>query len=126
MEVKTSEVVWRDANTSTGTANVIGTTRVLFADCEVLPVTKNIANGKRLTIMIKKGDKVTNVIGSSNVTALYKAGSLTINQMLDFPVIKADNGGLFVGLPATGWVAMSSIKVEVYRPSSVAQFEELA
>ena len=114
--MKAEEIVWLDPVT-TATANVLGTVAELFADAEFLPVTKNL--DKRITLMFKNKDgKVATVVASNTVTKLFRAGALTISQILGFPVIKGDKG-LFAGLPSTGWTAMANIKVTAYTPAPI-------
>jgi hypothetical protein len=119
--MKAEEIIWSDPLT-TATANVLGTVAELFATSEFLPVTKNL--DKRITLMFRNADgKVATVVASDTVTKLFRAGKITISQILGFPVIKGDKG-LFAGLPATGWTAMSKIRVKAYEPAPVDYNDE--
>lgn len=115
------EVIWRDAETSTSTTNIIGTVKELFGDCEFLPVTKNL--DKRVTLMFKKDNKIATVVCSDTVSKLQRAGKLSFDQILSFPIIKGDKG-LFAVLPFQEWIEMKSIVVREYKPAPLT-LEEL-
>jgi hypothetical protein len=118
MSVKFEEIVWRDELTSNGNLNTLGTVKELFHDCELLPVTKNL--DKRATLMFKKDGKVANVVMSKSVNELFRAGKLTIPQVMGFQVIKAENGGFYAALPASGWIEVKTIKVQDFKPSGLS------
>ena len=121
--MKVEEIIWSDPLTTAASANVLGTVKELFEGSEVLPVTKNL--NKRITLMFKNAEgKIATVVASDSVTKLFRAGELSISQIMGFPVIKGDKG-LFAGLPSTGWVAVSKIKVTAYTPAPI-DYNELA
>lgn len=121
--MKAEEIIWSDPLTTAASANVLGTVNELFANSEVLPVTKNL--NKRITLMFKNAEgKIANVVCSDSVTKLFRAGELTISQIMGFPVIKGEKG-LFAGLPSVGWVSVAKIKVTAYEPAPI-DYNELA
>jgi len=118
MSVKFEEIVWRDELASNGNLNTLGTIKELFQDCELLPVTKNIS--KRATLMFKKNGKVANVVMSKSCNDLFRAGKISIPQILGFQVVKGDNGGFYAVLPASGWIEVKTIKVQDFKPSGLS------
>lgn len=120
--MKTEEIVWRESTDTNGVElNLIGTSAELFKDAEMFPVTKNI--GKRVTMMFRKDGKIANVIASQACTELFRAGGITIPQILGLQVAKtqATSGEdiLVAILPASGWLQVKTIKVVDYKPVGV-------
>lgn len=109
-------------------AQSAGTFKEVFEGFDVLPVKHSKNGAARATILVRKDNKVANVICSPAVTELFRANQLTINQIMGFPILKANNGGIFVTLPSTGWSAIQDITVKDFQvvPVSVSELEALA
>lgn len=116
-------IEWKDA-TETGTS--IGKISDLYKTEELLLVKKSKNDAPRATIMVKKDNKVSNIIISKELTVLVRAGLVTLEHLIGFPVLYNDKQNqLYVGRPSEGWKFTKDIKETDYVATPVS-LEELA
>jgi|APFre7841882793_1041355.scaffolds.fasta_scaffold27808_1 hypothetical protein len=115
-----------ESTTTANNENMLGTVQEVFGQCEMLPVTKNL--DKRATLLFKHEGTVYTVVMGKACNELFRAGKITLNQIFGFPVMQteltdSETGELrpayFIGVPSTGWLDASTIKVEDYKPAPV-------
>ena len=109
-------------------AQSAGTFKEVFEGFDVLPVKHSKTGAVRSTFLVRKDNKVATVVCSPAVTELFRANQLTTNQIMGFPILYGNNGGIYVTLPSTGWSAIQDITVKDFQvaPISVADLAELA
>lgn len=89
-------------------ANSIGICAEIFADWELVPTVKNV--NKRVNLEFIAGDGTSiNVVASRAVNDLYRAGKMTIRQMLGLPVYMTTTNA--AGEPLTDAVTGNAITV---------------
>ena len=115
-------IVWKDAKEQSG--NSLGTLKEVFPTEEILIVKRSKTNALRATVMLKKGDKITNLICSEDLTPLVRAGRVTEEHLAGFPIIHNEKqNSLYIGFPSKGWIEVKSIKVAEYVPVAVSHDE---
>mgnify|MGYP001390763024 CR=1 FL=1 len=114
---------WKDA---TETSSSIGILNEVYKGHELLLIKNSKTGPKRATIMIKKGDQVTNVIIGKEPTTLVRANIINLEHLVGFPLMYNDKQNqLYLGRPSEGWQAVADITVVNYVATPVT-LEELA
>jgi hypothetical protein len=110
-------IQWKDAST-TGTS--LGTIQDLFPKAELLLVKTSKSGAKRATIMVKDGDKVTNLIIGEELTVLVREGLISLEHLVGFPLMHNDKQNqLYVGRPSQGWQEVKSIVKQDYKITAI-------
>lgn len=113
-----SQIVWREEKPQ-GTG--LGNLKDVFPDAELLVVKKSRNNAVRATIMVRKDNKVTNVICSEDMTPLVRDGRLTIEHLAGFPLVfNEKQNSIYIGFPSQGWVETRKITVKEFKPVAVS------
>ena len=119
-----SKIEWKDASV-TGTS--VGTIQTFFpATAELLLVKNSKTGAKRATIMVKNGEKVTNLIIGEDLTVLVREGLINLDHLVGFPIMYNDKQNqLYIGRPSEGWKEVKSIVKKDYKITAVTM-EDLA
>jgi hypothetical protein len=103
-----------------------GTLQQVFTDFDLLPVKHSKTGAARSTILARKGDKVTTIVCSPAVTELFRANIISMEHIVGFPILRANNGGTFVTLPSNGWTAVKDIVRKDFVPAPVSHNDIIA
>lgn len=114
--------------------NSLGICSEIFADWEMVPTVKNVHKRVNLEFIAEDGTSI-NVIASRAVNDLYRAGKMTVRQMLALPVYMTttnangepltDDAGNQITIFSIGQLRGASVgkvkdqKVEAYKPEPV-------
>jgi len=111
-------IEWKEA---TEASSSIGVLNEVYKDHEILLVKNSKTGAKRATIMVKKDNKVSTVIIGEELTTLVRAGLVTLEHLVAFPLLYNDKQNqLYLGRPSEGWKAVADVKVVNYVPKPVA------
>ena len=97
-----------------------GTVKEVFAGFELLPVKNSKTGAVRATIMARKDNKVYTIVCSPAVTELFRANMITMEHIIGFPILRGNNGGTYITLPSSGWIAVKDIVKKDFVPAPVA------
>ena len=108
MELKDilSKIEWKDES---ATGAELGSIKTAFPNASTLLVKNSAA--QRATIMLKEGNKVTNLTISLELTKLVRAGLVTIDHLILMPLVyNATQNQIYVGRPSEGWLEVKEIE----------------
>ena len=103
-----------------------GTLQEIFTGFELLPVKNSKSGAKRASIMARKDNKVYTIVCSPAVTELFRANLISMEHIVGFPILRGNNGGTYVTLPSSGWVAIKDIVRKDFVPAPVAHNDLIA
>jgi hypothetical protein len=118
-------IVWKDSE-SDGNQSV-GTFKEMFSEFKALPVPTSKNGATRATIMLENPatKKVFALVMSVRLTHLFREGKLGMEEIAGFPIFKhKTHSGIYVGLPAMGWIEVKSLIVKAY--TAVVDYAKLA
>ena len=112
-------IVWKDTQEQ---GNGLGTLKEVFPNAEILIVKVSRNNAKRATLMLREGNKVTNVICAEKLTPLVRDGRVTKEHLAGFPLVynEAQNS-IYIGFPAEGWTEIRKITVAKWEATAVSK-----